>query len=258
MNFTSAIGKLRKDGPRAIIQRRLKWYRDRVKGTLVALKGNRVYFDDMVYSVEPFSSTLKCAIAAGNFEEPERALVKRWLPSDLPVVEFGGGMGVVSCLANRKLSDAKRHVVVEANPAMIPLLSFNRDLNGCQFAVVNRALAYDTDTIRIDIDPDFVGSSVFEVPGKNGEATVATTTLADIMEEYGFEQCGVVCDIEGLEVDLVERELPLLGGRVRYFLAETHPFITGRESTDRLLSTLRTLGFSEKERIGICVFYSRD
>jgi len=67
-----------------------------------------------------------------------------------------------------------------------------------------------------------------------------------------------VCDTEGLEVDLVERELPMRGGRVLYFLAETHPFITGRECTDQLLSTLSTLGFSEKERIEICVFYSRD
>jgi FkbM family methyltransferase len=214
--------------------------------------------DDMEYSVAPFSSTLKCTIAKGHHEKPERELVRAWLPADVPLVELGGGMGVVSCLANRKLADPRRHVVVEANPAMIPLLTFNRDLNGCQFTVVNRALGYGDHTMTIDIDPDFVGSSAFSIPGKDGEATVEATTLANVMERSGFERCGVVCDIEGLEADLVEREFPELGERVRYFLAETHPFIIGKERTDRLLSTLSTLGFREKERIGICVFYSRD
>ena len=53
------------------------------------------------------------------------------------IVEFGGGIGVISCLANRRIGQRDRHIVVEANPHLIPLLEKNRSLNRCAFTVVN-------------------------------------------------------------------------------------------------------------------------
>lgn len=253
---SNAIAKIRSDGLRAVLTRRLRWYRDRFKGTLVALRGNRVHMDGMTYSVEPFSSTLKSTLARGRHEEPERNLVRRWLPPDVPLVELGGGMGAVSCLANRKLSDPTRHVVVEANPAMVPLLSTNRDLNRCRFTVLNCALGYDSDTITLDLDPDFVGSSAVGRVG-NSTVVVRTTTAATIMADHGFEQCGIICDIEGAEAELIEREFPELGERVRYIMAEFHPHIIGRDATERLFELLQTMGFLHKETVANCAFYSR-
>ena len=258
MNFARAFSTIRKDGLGTVLRRRLLWYRDRFKGTLIALKGNKIYMDGMTYSVASpqFSSTLKCAIGAGNYEQPERDLVAAWLPADFPVVELGGGLGAVSCLANRKLEDPTRHVVVEANPAMIPVLSTNRDINSCAFTVTNRALAYDAETVPISIDPDFVGSSAVAMTGTR-TVDVKTATLTDVMSEYGFERCGVLCDIEGLEAELIEREFPALGERIRYIMAEMHPWIIGRETTDRLLASLGKMGFIEKQTIGDCIFYAR-
>lgn len=210
--------------------------------------------DGMSYSVAPFSSTLKSTISKGYYEEPERELVRRWLPSHVPIVELGGGLGVVSCLANRKLNDPSKHVVVEANPAMVPLLEANRDSNGCQFEVVNLALGYDNETLMITIDPDFVGSSAYQsVSG----VQVRTTNLESLMDARGFDQCGVICDIEGLEAELIKREFSKLGKRVRYLAAEFHPYIIGQEANDRTHLLLRQLGFVEKQSIGICSFYSR-
>src|SRR6478672_7510688 len=105
--------------------------------------------DGLSYSVEPLSSTLRYTISKGRHEQPERDLVRRWLPSDAPVVEFGGGMGVVSCLTNRNLND-------------------------CRFNVVNKALGYGQETITLDVDPDFVGSSAFRLPSNAGQVSVPT------------------------------------------------------------------------------------
>jgi FkbM family methyltransferase len=251
-----AIAKVRSDGAWTVLARRLRWYRERFNGTLVGLRGNKVHMDGMTYSVEPFSSTLKSTLARGRHEQPERDLVRRWLPPDIPLVEFGGGMGAVSCLANRKLSDPTRHVVVEANPAMVPLLSTNRDLNGCRFTILNCALGYDRDTIPLDLDPDFVGSSAVGSVG-NSTITVKTTTVARIMSDHAFQECGIVCDIEGAEADLIEREFPELGERVRYIMAEFHPHIIGHDATERLFGSLSSMGFLHKQTIGNCGFYSR-
>jgi FkbM family methyltransferase len=259
MNIASrAVSVIRRDGLGPVIHRRLNWYRDRLKGTIVALKGNRIYMDGMTYSVEPFSSTLKCTLSKGRFEEPERELVRRWLPAEIPVVELGGGMGAVSCLANRKLSDPAQHIVVEANPGMVPLLERNRDLNGCGFFVVNAALGYDSRSLTLDLDPDFVGSSASGAKWGNGTFTVRTATVSDMMAQRGFGQCGIICDIEGAEADLIERELPKLGACVRYLLAEFHRYILGAQRTQSLFNALREMGFVEKQTIGICAFFSRE
>ena len=78
------------------------------------------------------------------------------------------------------------------------------------------------------------------------------------MGEGGFGQCGIICDIEGAEADLIERELPRVGERVRYLLAEFHPYILGATRTQSLFDALREMGFVEKQTIGICAFFSRE
>src|SRR5579859_6129189 len=95
------------------LQRRLGWYKVRLQinnpivGRAIELTGNRVRMDGNTYSVDcPYISTgHKSTIAFGLHEIEERMLVKKWLPRDTPVLELGGGLGVVSCLINRKLSN---------------------------------------------------------------------------------------------------------------------------------------------------------
>jgi hypothetical protein len=78
---------------------------------------------------------LRYLLLSGKHEGPERRLARRYVDPALPVVELGAAMGVVSCIINRRLADPARHVVVEANPGMIPLLTRNRDRNGCRFRI---------------------------------------------------------------------------------------------------------------------------
>ena len=103
-----------------------------------------IAFESTIWSFRSTRPSVNRAQKWGLYTEPhephERALLKRWLPKDLPIVEFGGGIGVVSCSANRRLDRPEQHIVIEANPAVTPLLEQNRDLNGCRFQVKNMAL----------------------------------------------------------------------------------------------------------------------
>ena len=192
------------------------------------------------------SAALRYLLLTGKHEAPERMLVKRHLDPSLPLVELGGALGVVSCIANRRLHHPARHVVVEANPALIPVLARNRTRNRCSFTVVNRAIAYDTATVDFVVHDNVLASGV-----KAGEGTrvaVATTTLADLVDEHGFETCTLVCDIEGAEVDIVHREGETLGSRVKTLIVEVHDRLVGADVCEGMLARLRSLGFERLEQ----------
>ena len=245
------------------IQGRLNWYKSRfqvnnpVVGRVVELLGNKVRMDGLTYSVAcpSISTGHKSTLAFGLHEIEERALIRRWLHSDVPVLEFGGGIGVVSCLINRKLRNQGQHIVVEANPAMVPVLKRNRDLNSCKFQIVNKAIAYDGEFVDLTLDQEFVGSST-KSAGSNS-VRVAATTITKLMDEAGLTTVGIVCDIEGVEADIIRRELPALGKRVSFFMAEMHPAILGAVVVEELLRDIETLGFDLCERIGNNVFFER-
>ena len=245
------------------ISRRLSFYKSRLQvnnpivGRVVEILGDRVRMDGFVYSVASPQITRghKSTLAFGLHEMEERELIQRWLPSKTPILEFGGGLGVVSCLANSKLSKPERHVVVEANPVMAEILEKNRTVNGCMFHVLNRAIAYDCDHINLNLDTEFVGSTIKSSAAQS--VAVPTTTATDLMNSYGFDEAGIICDIEGAELDLIEREFRPLGDRIRFVMAEMHPTILGKDVVDDLLRKLTALGFNMKQRIGDSVFLRR-
>jgi FkbM family methyltransferase len=219
------------------------WY-----GRLVELRGNVVTVDGCKFSLDDpaVATEIKSAFLFGEYEKPEREAIRRFLDPSLPVVEFGGAVGVVSCLTNRRLSDSRRHVVVEANPALISLLRKNRDLNACGFEVLHRMVGYDGE------QGDFyasranflTSSSVPSDSRREMDATeVKTISLRAILDVYGFERCTLICDIEGGEADLVSSEADVLRERVPTLILELHEQALGRDRAGELLKEIERLGF---------------
>ncbi|MGH7567726.1 MAG: FkbM family methyltransferase [Gemmatimonadales bacterium] len=238
-------------GPLRLVARplgRAKLISHRLVGRLVELGGNRVAVAGLRFSVDnPLITTRqKGLLDLGTHESGEIALVRRYLVAELPVVELGGGIGVVSCVINRQLARAEDHVVVEANPDLIPTLEVNRRLNACRFQIHHRALAYGGEETTLAID-SFVTSRVGGAAPRR--ARVRTTTLASLLDEAAFERINLVADIEGGETDLVEREGPLLARRARMLIIETHARFAGVERTGRMLAALASLGFAEVARV---------
>jgi FkbM family methyltransferase len=249
------LDRLRRDGLTAIVKRKLdhRWNQLRINnhtvGRLVELAGNKVRIEGLKFSVDcpGITTSHKSTLCFGLHEIEERALLNRWLPADLPVVEIGGGLGVVSCLSNRKMSRPQDHVVVEANPLLVPLLEQNRDLNRCQFKVVNAALAYDTQMIELGIDSAFVGSSI--EGSFDRTVSVPTTSVAAIADSNGFDRFSLISDCEGGEGALVDRELDTLRNRCRFLLVEIHPARLGQEGFDRMIKRLLDAHFVLKEQL---------
>jgi len=250
------IEKLRREGLRAIARRRSDWYRtrlminNRMVGRLVELAGNRIRIDGMSFSVDcpEIDTAHKSTLWFGLHELEERALMERCMPVDLPVVELGGGLGVVSCLSNRRLKVPDCHVVVEAMPSMAALLERNRDLNQCRFEVLNAALAYDSPVVKFGVNSSFVDSRV------NGEfgavVFVPSTTLGQIVERAGFDRFSLICDIEGAEADLMRHESALIAERGDFALIEIHPAVLGEDGAAQVVERFEQAGFCLTKRIG--------
>jgi FkbM family methyltransferase len=258
------IGKLRAEGLGAILRRRYLWYRDMIRvnnrtvGRLVELSGNRIRIGGLKFSVDSpgIDTADKSTLYFGLYEIDERALVERWLPKNLPVVEFGGGLGVVSCVANRLLERPDHHVVVEANPYLLNLLTTNRNLNGCCFQILNRVLTYGVEMAEFSLDSNFVGSRVGG--SSSSMVSVPTTSLRGILNEAGFEQCSVVCDIEGAETQLVEHEIDVIRRRAPFLLIELHPTIVGQDAVDGMIESLQDAGYRIQDKSGQNVALVRD
>jgi hypothetical protein len=165
-------------------------------------------------------------------------LVHARLVADLPVIELGAASD--SCPAtsiNGKLAHPDDHMVVEANPDLIPMLETNGRLNGCGYQIRSAALAYGSEQTRrrsirgrraesVGVDTAGPGGLNHTGEAPAGERFCATPTLWWTME--------------GAKTELEEGAL--LREWVRTLILETHPSVTGPDRADRMIAAIRALG----------------
>ena len=207
-----------------------------------ARKITSVSLGGCTFNLEKIPDTpMKLALLRNEYEGFERQAVLQYVRPEFPVVELGGCIGVVSCVTNRILLNPRMHVVVEPSPSVIPLLQENRDINHCEFEILNRAIAYDRPSMTFVETTDYWGNALKPDAGK-AMVTVGTTRLGDIVAERGFLTFTLICDIEGHEYDLVQREGEVLQ-KADTIILETHSRLIGVAKTQTLLSAIRELGF---------------
>src|SRR5690606_10540813 len=218
-------------------------------GRLVELAGDRVRIGGCTFRVDaPGTPTaMKSLFLFGRYGAAEREALRRVLDPDLPLVELGASIGVLACLGNAMLRDPTRHVVVEANPDLIPLLEANRRRNGARFRIRHAALAYGAPTATFHTD-DFLSSSL--AGGRGRAVAVPAVTLEAVLDEAGFATATLLCDVEGAEVALARHELDVLRRRIACLIVETHPARVGRPATRALERALGAAGFEAVFRRG--------
>jgi FkbM family methyltransferase len=218
-------------------------------GKIIELMGNKGHLGELTFDLSnPHIQThLKSRFLFHTYEDGHDKSISHYLNPELPVVEFGGCIGVVSCFTNRLLKDPQRHVVIEAQPFLIPTLEKNRDQNGCQFKIINAAVAYRSDYVDFWINPvSFIGNST--KAGKGGQTVkVATTSLKQILDTHGFDRISLIVDIEGAETELVDNELDLMQKVVETLIIELHSreCDAGPVAINNLKSSLAKAGFME-------------
>lgn len=197
------------------------------------------------------NGSTRIQLITNKYESAERHAIVRYLRRDIPVIELGGSMGVVACVTNKLLKDPTAHVVVEANPLAIPRLEQNRKLNGRRFEIVSRAIAYGADSVTFCPSTEMAGTSITRA-GDQPPVTVPTVSLGELARDRGFKRFNLVCDIEGLEYDLVCHEADVLRN-ADTIIMETHARYIGEEKFLAMMTKLEQLGFRIVEQIGFVV-----
>jgi len=160
------------------------------------------------------------ALIRGKYEQEEAALITKHLPADLPVIELGGSLGVVSALIRSRLNSDTRHLIVEANPRLIEICQANAGHAGTE--VLHGAVYYDGPIARFGIASEVHASAVGQ--GRSTETIeVPAVTLADLCQRVGSpRRFALVSDVEGAEFDLFAQEAETLR-HVELAIVELHP-----------------------------------
>jgi FkbM family methyltransferase len=185
------------------------------------------------------------------YEAGERQLCKKYLSNKDTVLELGACLGIVSCVCNKILSpyETARHVVVEANPKLIPWIEKNRTQNHCSFAIEHGMLSKSSNG-DFRIEQFIVSGSAHTTTGHL--IKVPVFTLDDICEKYAFTPNTIVMDIEGGEIDFLVENVDWIRHN-SYFtklIVEIHPFIVGDSAVEQFHAQLQKLGFVNVESVG--------
>jgi FkbM family methyltransferase len=236
------------------IVKRIVWYIERYRtsdhawiGRIVELLGNRVSLDGCQFDLSsPVIATAQKAGFLLNTYEAESRYMLQQIPADeeLPIIELGASVGVIACVSHRRFPNTPQHIAVEANPALIPVLTRNRHLNHARFDIIPAALAYGQDEMIFHVHRKFVSSSIYAVKGDTTAVSVPTVTLQALVEKlYSPNPIILICDIEGAEHDLFQHEFDLIQRTVKYLAIEFHPSLTGQEAVNTILIQLAEAGF---------------
>jgi len=181
------------------------------------------------------------------YEAAERKLIRRYIRKSDCVLELGACVGVVSCMTNKLLGNAKSHLVVEANPRLIPMLETNRSNNSCEFAIEHCLVSKSMDGSFFLQDFIVSGSANLS---QGTEVKVPVYSCAELCAKHSHNPNVLVMDIEGGEVDFVSENADLLPG-FRLLVIEMHPYIVGPDAIARCKKSLLNAGFVMKEADGL-------
>jgi len=223
-------------------------YSSVLRGLLFTAKGCR-YKTDACRFVLPrklMSLPFRAQFHANVYEERERSLVREFIRADDRVLELGACIGVVACVTDKQLADtAATHVVVEANPFLLPWLFRNRRLNDARFVVEFCAIS-DGACATFNLN-DRIDRGNIQQPGGHS-VSVPCQTVEELERKHGAFNV-LLMDIQGAEIDVFKRAEDLLS-HYRLVIVEWHESITGAQAIEKGKAILERYGFTLSKQIG--------
>ncbi len=160
-------------------------------------------------------------LVRGHYEQAEQKLIAKYMNPQLPVIELGGSLGIISAYIGLVIEPTTPHTVVEANPKLIPILernAFARD--GGKFTkVINAAVSTQAGELAFPVTEDYLGNRINN-DQQTETVTVQTINLSRLTE--GLERYTLIMDIEGAEFDILRNDASALEA-CQLAIIEVHP-----------------------------------
>lgn len=231
----------------------------------------------------PYSFSTRKLIRDGQYELPERTLVKKAITPGMQVIEFGGSIGIVTSVVAKCAGPTGRVISVEASP---DLSAYSRPwlerggtikvLTGYAFPVwevpkglhvdnfsgshvslggrVSFNVANGTGTDQAAANQAASGATaVAQAPGATPAASPDSPRnwdLSTICREFEVAPDALVMDIEAAERIVLDQP-PNYPASLKSIIAEFHPgmYPNGKQDLDAILATYAREGFQVKEQV---------
>jgi len=180
----------------------------------------------------------RSAFVLGEYEAGKRKLIREFLRAEDRVIELGGGIGVLSCLVNSRLIWRTHHLVVEANPELIPLLKRHRELNRACFQIEECAVSTDPE-VTFAVHRLMPHSGIL-AQGDTRQMRVRGRSLAELHDCHGPFNV-LLIDVEGSELEILKSSLNLLL-EYRLVIIELHKEPLGVEGLKECRRILTSVG----------------
>lgn len=227
-----------------------------IAGLVFDLKGGRFRADGCVFDIPKHLTTraYRSCFLAGDYEEDERGLIKRFVRPGDAVLECGACLGIVACVTNSLLRDKRRHVVVEANPKVIPALYRNRELNKAEFLIEHCAISGKSEE-TFYLHPQYIVGGTSQRPTELA-VRLPGRSLRELDSRYGPFST-LIMDVEGSELDAFEAAGDLFQ-HYRLVIVELHPWAIGEPAVQRCRDILAGAGLRQVGCAGITEAWQRD
>ena len=225
-------------------------------GLLFDLRGGQFRADGCVFDIPKHltTRTYRGCFQDGDYEDDERALIKKFLRPDDTVLECGACLGIVSCVTNSLLRDKTRHVVVEANPKVIPSLYRNRELNKAGFLIEHCAVSGKNEE-TFYLHPHYIVGGTSQ-RASNEAVRLPGRSVRELDARYG-PFTALIMDIEGSELDAFQAAGDLFS-RYRLVVVELHPWAIGEAKVQQCRDILAAAGLRHVGTAGITEAWQRD
>jgi FkbM family methyltransferase len=196
----------------------------------------------------PIPHRKKRHLVRGDYETPERTLIKGFVKPGMKVLEFGASLGIVSTFIARQIGPAGALLSVEADPSLLPFWERNLSHNGLKGKCIP-ALACPTWTSRI---PSRLLETAFnpcadKLSGRIQTASAGSSdgqwkTAHMVCTQENFTPDALVIDIEGTETVWLD-EAVHMPAHVKLAIVEFHPQYTGPDKAAQCVQALVDDGF---------------
>lgn len=184
------------------------------------VNGNFILKDKLKFTIDAEGISYKTisTLYFGFYESAEIRFVKKYLRDDLPLIELGTSLGVISTYCN--VINKNKLVCVEANPTLIPPINKNFQLNNIEnYTIINAAIGYNN-TMFFERGKSNVSGKLSSTFNERS-IVVDMISLNSILNKYGIDEYILICDIEGAEAQLLKNDFESLKN-CRQIIIETH------------------------------------
>jgi FkbM family methyltransferase len=187
---------------------------------------------------DEFSLKIFADLCFGDYEAAEVRMVSTRIKEDDVVLEFGGGLGLVSTLCAKRIG-SERVFCFEANPAMIPVIRNTYAVNGVSPNLTHGLLGTVDGVAELFVGEHFYSASA--VSSSTGAKKIQVPSFAINPVIRRLRPTFLIMDIEGGERDLV----PVIDfSGIRKVIIELHPGRIGEQEVRRVRQCLTAAGLS--------------